>query len=226
MKKLFLLGFAIVNIISLCAQKISRVTLSTMGQTEMITINSADNAVINLSPTGQIINYGTEYFSERVQNYSRVEPYTGRIELYTDRDDKAFVGKLRYLGGLAITYFASYEDESLRGKVKKVGTINITYYMPFDNQAENGKIKSIGNNAVLYYSSFDNKDLQGKLKSFGGTSISFYNSFDDKAFSGKIKSIGANSFTYYPSFDRQAPGAMKAGSNMQNLIGGINYIIR
>lgn len=207
------------------AQKIFKVSITNSGVTEMVSFKLNDNAIVNLSLTGEIINYGMEYFSERVTSYSRLEKYNGRVEMYAATEDKAYAGKVRYIGGTAITYYASYEDESLRGKIKMIGTLTINYYMPYENELEKGKIKNVGSNSFTYYSSFDNADLKGKLKSLGSTNLTYYSSFDDKAFRGKIKSIGAISFTYYSSFEKQFAGSMKTGNAMQNQVAGINYVI-
>jgi hypothetical protein len=207
------------------AQRVSKISISNTGIMESISVGLDANVILNISPTGDLINYGIEYFSERVANYSRVEPYTGRTEMYAATDDKAFAGKLKYIGRFAITYYSSYEDESLRGKIKSIGTFQINYYMPFDNELEKGKLKTIGGTTLTYYSSFENESVKGKLKSFGTTNISYYTSFDDSAFRGKLKNIGAVSFTYYPSYDRQSAGAMKTGNQIQN-INGVYFVIR
>ena len=77
----------------------------------MFTITTDDNAVINLNSNGEVVNYGTEYFSEKIQNYSRIEKFNGRVDLFSVTDDKAFQGKLKYIGRTAITYYASYDIE-------------------------------------------------------------------------------------------------------------------
>jgi hypothetical protein len=206
------------------AQRISKVTLSGSGATIMISIQTND-AVINLSPDGNIINYGVEYASERNSNYTRVEPYTGRVDMFTDFDDASYRGKVKYLGQTAITYYASYEDETLRGKVKSIGGLMFDYYMKYDDEAYRGKIKDIGNTTLGYFSNFDNEALKGKLKSLGITALNYYSSFDDKAFSGKIKSIGQVSFTYYSSFDPHYAGAMQTGAQYQ-VVNGVIYFIQ
>jgi hypothetical protein len=223
--------FSILILLSLsafvAAQQISKISISYAGVTGNITVNLNDNnAVINISPKGEIVNYGTEYFSERISAYSRVETYNGRLEMYAATDDKALAGKLKYIGRTAVTYYASYENELLRGKIKSIGNLLLNYYMEYDNESDRGKIKNIGNNGISYYSSFENEELRGKLKSVGSTSLTYYSSYDDKAFKGKIKSIGSFTFTYYPSFDRQFAGALKSGNMMQNIVAGINYVIQ
>lgn len=207
------------------SQRIAKITINGMGNLDMITVATDDNAVINIAPDGSLINYGTEYFSEKIQNYSRLEKFNGRVDLFTSTDDKLFLGKLKYIGRTAVTYYASYDIEALRGKVKSIGSLSINYYMHYDDVNLKGKIKSIGSQQITYYSSFDNEALRGKLKSVGPTNLNYYTSFDDRAFAGKIKSIGQISFTYYPSYDKQFAGAMKTGSYTQN-VAGVTYFIQ
>ena len=223
MKYIFALLFLAVAHLG-SAQRISKITISGTGNTEMISIQT-DDAVINLTPDGTMINYGVEYESERVTGYTRIEPYMGRVDMFSTYDDKAFQGKVKYLGKTAITYYASYEDAVLQGKIKSIGSLMIDYYMPYEDEAFRGKIKDIGSSALTYFSNFDNKLLKGKLKSLGFTSLNYYSSYDDKAFSGKIKSIGQVSFTYYPSYDNRYAGSIKTGSQLQN-VNGVNYYIK
>ena len=208
---------------SVFSQRIFKITLTGTGSTEMITV-ATDDAVINISPEGNVISYGIEYFSEKIANYSRLENYTGRIDMYGTYEDKASQGKLKYLGKTPVTYYASYDLEFLRGKLKSIGSLSVSYYMQYDDEALRGKMKSIGSSALNYFSSFDNESLKGKLKSAGITNLNYYSSFDDIAFKGKIKSIGQVSFSYYPSFDSRHAGALKSGAQWQNINGIIFYI--
>ena len=205
-------------------QRISKITLAGTGSLEMISVATND-AVINISADGNVISYGVEYFSEKIANYSRLENYTGRADMYGTYDDKAFQGKLKYLGRTAVTYYASYDLEFLRGKIKSIGTLNINYYMQYEDEVLRGKIKSIGSSALNYFSSFDNESLKDKLKSVGITTINYYSSFEDKAYKGKIKSIGQIAFSYYPSFDTRYAGAMKTGTQWQT-VNGIVFCIK
>jgi hypothetical protein len=208
------------------AQRISRVTIMNSGTLNGFSVlTSPDNVTVNLSPEGDIVEFGTEYQSERIQDYTRIEKYLGRVEYYTNMDDAAFRGKVKYIGGTQIMYYASYEADSLKGKVKSIGIVQLDYYRPYDDAIVRGKIKSFGSNAVTYYTSFDNEALRGKLKSLGSVQLTYYSSFDDKAFKGKIKSIGNVSYTYYSSFDRNYAGSFKTGT--QNVYAnGINFYIK
>jgi hypothetical protein len=217
MKKIITLFVAVSFFYISYAQKITKVSINNTGITESISVGLDDNGIINISPEGNIISYGTEYFSERVTNYSRLENYNGRIEMYATYDDKSFQGKVKYMGRAAFNYYASYEDEALRGKIKSIGALIFTYYMPYEDVSLRGKIKSIGANQITFFTSFENEILRGKLKSVGNTAINYYSAFDDKAFKGKIKSVGNVNFTYYASYDRQFAGAMKTGFQTQNV---------
>lgn len=218
----FLLLLAVCS--STLAQRISKVTITGNGTFEMISVQT-DDAVINVSPEGNVISYGVEYLSERIPNYSRIEPYTGRVDLFGAYDDKSFRGKIKYLGKAAITYYASYDAEILQGKIKSIGPLVFNYNMQYDDEAYRGKIKSVGNTALGYFSNFDNKALKGKLKTVGFTELNYYTAFDDKAYSGKIKSIGPAGFTYYSSYDIKYAGSLKSGQQLQNL-NGISYLIK
>lgn len=210
---------------SLQAQRISKVNINGQGNTDLFAITTDDNALLNISPDGKLVSYGVEYFSEKIPNYSRLEKYNGRTDLYTNTDDKMLVGKLKYIGRTAIIYYASYDVEALRGKIKSIGNLTLNYFMQYDDESLRGKIKSIGTSQISYFTSFDNIALRGKLKTLGSTNLNYFSSFDDKAFAGKIKSIGQINFTYYPSYDKQFAGAMKTGSYTQ-IVAGVNYFIQ
>ena len=225
MKALSTVIIFLICITSLSAQKISKISINSAGVLQMFTITTDDNAVINLNSNGEVVNYGTEYFSEKIQNYSRIEKFNGRVDLFSVTDDKALQGKLKYIGRTAITYYASYDIEALRGKIKTIGNLSLDYYMQYDDATLKGKIKNIGSTQLQYFTSFDNEALRGKLKNVGNTNLNYFTSFEDKAIKGKIKSIGQTSFTYYTSFEKQFAGAMTTGNQTQN-IGGINYLIQ
>ncbi len=212
-------------ITNLSAQRISKISISSSGILQIFSITTDDNAVINLSPNGDIINYGTEYFSEKIQNYSRIEKFNGRVDLFGATDDKALQGKLKYIGRTAVTYFASYDIEALRGKIKSIGNLVIDYFMEYDDANLKGKMKSIGSSELQYFTSFDNEALRGKLKNVGSTGLNYYTSFEDKAIKGKIKNIGQINFTYHTSFEKQFAGAMKIGNQNMN-VSGITYFIQ
>ena len=224
--RLCLTAFVLLSCLNhLSAQRISKISINNSGVLQTFAITSDDNAIIILTPEGDVVNYGTEYFSEKIQNYSRIEKFNGRVELFAVTDDKAMQGKLKYLGRTSVTYYASYDVESLRGKVKTIGNLAFNYFMEYDDVTLKGKIKSIGNTQLQYFTGFDNEALRGKLKSAGSTNLNYYPSFEDKAIKGKIKSIGQINFSYYTSFEKQFAGAMKTGNQTQN-VAGINYYIQ
>jgi hypothetical protein len=225
MKNFILFSLIVIGSLSAEAQSLAKVNITSAGNTESLSVKLDENVVINISATGDLINYGVEYFSERVSNYSRVETYSGRTEMYSAYEDKSFQGKLKYIGRTQVTYYASYDEALLRGKIKSIGNLSFTYYMPYEDEVLRGKIKAIGYTNIGFYTSFDNEALRGKIRTIGATSLSYYTSYDDKAFQGKIKNIGSVSFTYYSSFDRQYAGAMKTGS-MQQIVNGVMYHIR
>lgn len=225
MKNIFLTIILCGSVLNIFAQRITKVNMSGQGTTDLLAITTDDNAQLNVSPDGNLVSYGVEYFSEKIQNYSRLEKYNGRTDFYTSTDDKMFGGKLKYIGRTPVTYYASYEVETLRGKIKSIGNLLFSYYMQYDDEFIKGKLKSIGSNQISYFTSFDNQALRGKLKTLGSTNLNYYTSFDDKAFAGKIKAIGQINFTYYPSYDKQYAGSMKTGSYTQN-VAGVNYFIQ
>ncbi len=205
------------------AQKIKKVTIAGYSTLESITIG-LDDAVIVINENGTITNYGVENISDKIPNYSRIDPYTGRIENYTASDDKAFQGKVKYIGRTGITYYSSTDLLELQGKIKTIGNLVFTYGMNYEDVAFKGKIKSIGATSLSYYASYENDALKGKLKSIGNTTLAYYGGFDDKAIKGKIKSIGFSNFTYYTSFDKQFAGSLKTGNRIQN-INGITFLV-
>lgn len=223
MKHIFFSILFSIAVLCTTAQRISKVTMAAASILENMTI-ATDDAVIIINQNGAILNYGVEYFSEKIPNYSRIENYAGRVENYTTNDDKAYQGKLKYLGRAAVTYYASYDVASLQGKIKSIGNLVFTYYQDFEDESLKGKIKSIGTTTFNYYSSFENDVVKGKVKSIGNTSLDYYGGFENAAFKGKIKSIGQASFTYYSSFDKQFAGSMKTGNRVQN-INGITYLV-
>ncbi len=224
MKKIALIFIIAFTINNLYAQRITKIVMSSTGIVQKITIG-LDDAIINITPDGNIVEYGVEYFSQRINNYSRIENYGGRIDMFDNFADVSFRGKLKYLGKTPITYYASYDDESLRGKIKTIGTLMVGYYMPYDDAASRGKLKNVGSTQISYYTSFENEGLRGKISNIGTTSLGYYSSFDDKAYKGKIKNIGQYAFTYYNSFDLRFAGSMKTG-NLQQNINGILYFIQ
>ena len=227
MKEIFLALLITNAFVPATAQTISRINLAADGNISLI-IGLDEDVFLYLTKDGNLSKWGFDkYAASGVENYrDAVVNYEGRTEYYTDNDDAALRGKVKYIGKTMVTWYASYDNDAQRGKIKSIGNINFDYYQGYENEAFRGNIKNIGQKGVTWYSSFDNKAIKGKLKSLGTTNFTWYTSLDDVATSGKIKNIGAASFTWYSSFDRsEYRGSMKSGAPAQ-YVNGIKYIIR
>jgi hypothetical protein len=207
------------------SQSISKITITNNGTIDVISIGLDENVQVYLTKDGNISNWGFDKFIGYQENYDGVlEPYMGRVEYYTQDDDEALRGKIKYIGRTLITYYPSYEREELKGKIKSIGSFIVNYYFSYDDRAFAGNIKTIGQQIITWYASYENEAVKGKLKAVGPTSITYYGSFEDKAYSGKIKSIGRFTITYYSSFE-QYSGSVKTGTQLLNA-NGIKYFIR
>lgn len=207
------------------SQNISKITIAGNGQIDIISFGLDENVQVYLTKTGSISKWGFDKYIGYQENYNAVlEPYVGKTEYYTQNDDEAVRGKVKYIGRTLLTYYASYENESLKGKLKSIGSINLDYYLSFDDKAFAGNLRSMGSNQVTWYASYENEALRGKLKTVGPTAITYYGPFEDKAFRGKTKSIGTYTLTYYSSLE-QYSGAIKTGSPVINA-NGIKYYVR
>lgn len=225
MKKIFFTIAAVFCLSTGFSQTISKITLTGSGQVDAFVFGLDENVQVYISKTGTITKWGFDRYIGYQENYNDdLQPYVGRTELYTQNDDEALRGKIKYIGRTLVTYYASYENEELRGKLKSIGSINLDYYQSFEDAAYRGNIKMLGNQPVTWYASYENVDVKGKLKNIGPTSFTFYGSFEDKAFRGKIKSIDRYNFTYYSSFE-QYSGSLKNGASIINA-NGIKYYLR
>jgi hypothetical protein len=225
MKKIFLLTAAFVFCTVVYSQQISKIIITGSGQVNDIVIGLDENVQIYITKQGQISKWGFDRFIGYQENYNDyLEPYVGRVEYYSQNEDEALRGKVRYIGKYVVTYYPSYEAESLRGKLRSIGSLNMDYYFTFEDKALAGNLKMIGQQNIQWYASYENEALRGKLKGVGPTSITFYGAFEDKAMRGKIKSIGSNNFTYYSSAE-QFSGAMKTGAPFV-IANGVKYYVR
>lgn len=226
MKKILLATVALVFCIASFSQRISKITMTGSGQLNDIVIGLDENVQIYITKQGQISKWGFDRFiGGNQENYlDYLEPYMGRVEYYSQNEDEALRGKVRYIGKTLLSYYPSYEIESLRGKLKSIGSLNMGYYFAFDDKAMAGSLKNIGQQNIAWFASYENEALRGKLKAVGATYLTFYGSFEDKAFSGKIKSIGSNNFIYYSSSE-QFSGSMKMGSSFV-LSNGVKFYVR
>lgn len=225
MKKIFLTAATLFIFTLGFGQSISKITIAGNGNIEIIAFGLDENVQVYVTKDGNISKWGYDKYIGHQENYNAVlEPYVGKTEYYTQNDDEALRGKVKYIGRTLLTYYSSYENESLKGKLKSIGAINLDYYLSFDDKAFTGNLKSIGQNSVTWYASYENEALRGKLKAVGPTVITYYGSFEDKSYRGKIKSIGSYTLTYYSSFE-QYSGAIKTGSPILNA-NGIKYYVR
>lgn len=208
------------------AQNLAKVTIKTNGDFEYFSIGIDNGTTINLSKNGNILEYGAEVISDRNQNLTRLEKFMGRVEYYTQFDNEAFRGKVKYIGMTQITYYASYDKEELRGKIRSIGTMILDYYTKAESDMLAGYIKTLGSNQIQWYSNFDNEAMRGKLKSVGITNLTYYATYDDKAYSGKIKSIGNENFTYYSSMERREYAGMMKTGKQTLYVNGIRFYIK
>ena len=229
MKILFNLLFLQFLILTLQGQGLRKVTLKDDGQFGAFVFYLGESVIMQVSKDGQVLKWGVDLYESAGRNdnfYDKLEIYTGKTGYFTLLDDSSFSGKLKFIGRIYITWYASYESKFLQGKIKSIGNIPITYYESYEDEAFRGNIRSIGSQAIGWNRSFDNETLRGKLNSVASTQLRYYGPVDDKAFRGKIRSIGNTSFTYYSSFDRQGfGGSLKSGNNVifEN---GVKYEIR
>ncbi|MEP7143484.1 MAG: hypothetical protein ABI707_11470 [Ferruginibacter sp.] len=226
MKKLFFTITVIFSFVICYGQRLTQITL-TNGNSDIITFITEDAVIINITTDGKIIDWGVAYNGSRFNNYpGRLEKYMGRTVYYTENDNEAWRGKVKYIGRTAFTYYSSYENELFKGKVKGIGTTLVDYYNSYDDAVFKGRIKNAGLISFSYYSSFENEAYKGKFKNVGTSVLTYYSSYDDKAYKGKIKSIDSHIFSYYSSFDRpEYRGAMK-GFQMEYFINGIKYLLK
>ncbi len=210
-------------------QELRKITLKNDGQFEGFTFYLGEAVILEVSKQGQINKWGVDLYENAGRNdnfYERMEPYTGKTGYYTALDDSAFRGKLKFIGRIYITWYASYESATLQGKIKSIGNIPVTYYESYEDEAFRGFIKTIGAQTITWNRSFENEILRGKLKSVASTQLRYYGPVDDKAFRGKIKSIGNANYTYFSSFDRPGyAGSRKTGEQVVTEY-GIKYFIK
>ncbi len=225
MKKLILAAATILVLNTAFGQNISKITITGSGNFDVFAFGLDENVQVYVTKEGNISKWGFDKYIGYQENYNGdLVPYVGRVEYYTQNDDEALRGKVKYIGRTLLTYYTSYENESLKGKLKAIGSQSLDYYLSFDDAAFRGFVKAIGREAVTWYASYENADLRGKLKNVGSTTLTYYGSFEDKAFRGKIKSIDRFTMTYYSSFE-QYSGSMKTGSQIITA-NGIKFFAR
>ena len=228
MKKILFTISAALLFANCFSQSVTKITMSESGNIEAFAFEPETNLMLNISPEGSIKNWGYDVFKERgAENFQeKLDKYQGNIEYYSDKDNEAFRGKLKYIGRTLLTYYTAEEAEEFTGRLKSVGTSFIEYYYPYENEAFRGRLKRVGNNTVTWYSSFENEASRGKLKSFGSTRITYYSSSSDKAYMGKVKSINSTAFSYYSSFDKTELRGRMSSSTQILYINGTKFLVK
>lgn len=226
MKKYFLLALFVQ--ISCCgfSQSLSQVALSGASTLSAFSFLTDQQAIIRISPDGNVMEWGMEMEPGRIGYYQgKLLPFMGRVDYYGPEADEAFRGKVKSIGSCTITYYPSSQPAAQKGKVKTIGALLLDYYMDYDDESFKGKLKTAGSTSFGYYASYENEAYKGKLKSVGNTTLTYYSIFDDKSNKGKIKSIGSFTYSWYNDFDRKEfRGAMKTGNSMQK-VNGVTYNI-
>ena len=226
MKRYFLLALFVQLSCGGSAQSLSQVGLNGASTLSAFSFLADQQAIIRISPDGNIMEWGVEMEPGRIGYYQgKLLPFMGRVDYYGPEADEAFRGKVKSIGSCTITYYSSSQPAAQKGKVKTIGSLLLDYYMDYDNESYKGKLKAAGSTSFGYYASYDNEAYKGKLRSVGNTTLTYYSIFDDRSNKGKIKSIGSFSYSWYNDFDRkELRGAMKSGNPMQK-VDGVTYNI-
>ena len=228
MKNLFFVFIFCVFVKEINAQRLSKVVVADKGAKVTYLISLDQDVILELMQDGTIGKWGIDKYAARADaNYreTQFQNFEGRVEYYDNNANEAFKGKVKYIGGILITYYATYDDKDWVGKIKSIGNINLNYYSKYDDAMSTGKLKSIGQLLVTYYSGFETDLIKGKVKSIGNAGLTYYSSMDDKAFAGKIKSFNGTSFMYYSSVDQPSfRGALKSGNQFQ-MVNGVAFKI-
>lgn len=224
-KNIFLVVLTLFSF-SAFSQTLSHVKLSAATTLSYFCFAADQQAIIKVSPDGNILEWGVEMLQGQVGYYQgRLLPFPGRVDYYGQEVDEAFRGKVKSIGSSIITYYPSSMPQAQKGKVKSIGSAQLDYFMDYDNESLKGKLKTAGNVTINYYASYDNEAFRGKLKSVGNTTLTYYSVFDDKFNQGKIKSIGSANFSWYNNMDRKEyQGGMKSGETIQK-VNGVMYSI-
>lgn len=222
------LAFLFIGLGSLFAQRVHKMILADKGASIITGFLLNESVVIYIGQDGNISEWGVDLYADRAgdQVPRKLTPYGGRIEYYTDKDNEAFRGKIKYIGNTLITYFASFDDKDKAGRIKTMGTIPLNYFTTFDDPSAKGKLRSVGKSTYNYYTNFDNDGFKNKIKSVGSVGFTYFATTDDKALVGKVKSVNNKPFTYYTSQDQpQLRGVLRTGSLTQ-VINGVTYLIK
>lgn len=227
MKKVYIIVLILFIGTDSFTQELSQVKFAGGANLNYFSFTTDQKIIIRISADGNILEWGN-LWDRGYYNYypGKLQKYMGRVEYYGSETDSINRGKVKSIGTCYITYYGPFEIETKIGKIKAIGRTYLDYFSHYENDASIGKLKAAGNTQLSYYSSFDNEAIRGKLKSVGTNIISYYTTFDDKVLKGKIKSIGTVSYSWYNSNDRREyQGTLKSNS-VEQVIGGINYIVQ
>ena len=151
MKRLFFFLTFSMLLVGATSQKLSRITISGTGNLEKFAFELGEYVIVNVSKDGNLISWGVDNYIGRAENYmDKLIEYTGKTGYYSDLDNEAFRGKLKFIGMTYFTYYASYDNEMLRGKIKSIGRTNIEYYSSYENEAYRGNLKNIGSMPITW----------------------------------------------------------------------------
>jgi hypothetical protein len=229
MKKTSLIIIALFMMINVSfSQRVHKIILADKGASITTGFLLNENVVVFIGQDGSISEWGVDRYADRAgdQISRKLDTYGGRIEYYTDKDNEAFRGKIKYIGNTMITYFASFDDKDKAGRIKTIGTIPFNYFTTYDDPSAKGKIRMVGRTAYSFYTNFDNDAYKNKIKSVGTVGITYFATTDDKALVGKVKSVNNRPFTYYTSQDQpNLRGVLKTGS-LNQVINGVTYQIK
>jgi len=202
-KYLLFVPIFLINITAI-SQTLSKVMFTGATTLASFSFITDQQAIIKISPDGNIIEWGVERQNAPVGYYEKnLMPYMGRVDYYGQESDIAFRGKVKNIGTCTITYYSSSLPVEQKGKIKSIGNLMLDYYMNYDNESYRGKLKSAGSTSISYFGSYDNEAFRGQPKSIGNTAITYYSVFDDRYNKGKIKSIGSVPFSWYNEYDRK-----------------------
>src|SRR6478735_7451275 len=105
MKKIFLIIAGLFIFITGHGQTISKITIAADGSLSMFSFGLDERVQVQLTKDGHISNWGFDKYIGYEENYMDVlDPYVGRTEYYTQNDDEALRGKVKYIGRTLLSY--------------------------------------------------------------------------------------------------------------------------
>ena len=78
------------------AQRINKIFIKEKGASIVTSFLLSENVVIQVAQDGSIAKWGVDKYSDRGTDYIQrpLDPFTGRIEYYTEKENEAFRGKI------------------------------------------------------------------------------------------------------------------------------------